>query len=107
MVSRPDSQLLHHPTLADDEPGQKATGLDCFLNQNRPCGPDCMAFTAPPEGQDYQDQQWAHCMLLVNAHRGGKHLVVLASLGTELSKKAKTEAADRARAQQPAPPKVG
>lgn len=91
--------------MVDDEDVRK-NGLVCFLNNDRPCGPDCMAFAEPPEGADYQGKQWANCMILVNAHRVGKHLPILCSLGNELVKKAKNEAADRARANQPPPPVV-
>ena len=90
-----------HPT-----PEKPATGLVCFVDQKRLCGPDCMAWDNPPEGPDFQDRQWANCMLLVSAHRGGKHLVVLASLGAELLKGSKNAAAERARANQPPPPAV-
>jgi hypothetical protein len=86
------------------EPPSGPNGLTCFLNMERACGPDCMAFDAAPEGPDYKDRQWANCMLLVNAHRGGKHLIVLAQVGAEIVRKAKTEAADRARINQPPPP---
>ncbi len=54
-------------------------GLTCFLDSGRICGPDCMAYQQPPSGAEYQDQQFAQCMLLVNAHRTAKHLVILAS----------------------------
>ena len=80
--------------------------LLCFMDKNRVCGPDCTAFGAVPEGADYRDQQWANCMLLVNAHRTGKHLAIVATLGMEFMQRSKNEAADRARANQPPPPKV-
>lgn len=99
----PIEPLYHHPTLKEDNPED---GLVCFLDVARPCGADCMAWDARPEGPDYADKQWANCMLLVNAHRGGKHLVVLASVGSDLLRKAKNEAADRARTNQPPPPGV-
>ncbi len=57
----------------------------CFLAQERECGPDCMAYLAtPPEGAAYTGQQWARCLLLVNAERSGKHLIVLADIGSKL-----------------------
>lgn len=92
--------LPDHPNLKED------SGLVCFLDVTRPCGSDCMAWDAPPEGPDFQDKQWARCMLLVSAHRGGKHLVILAAQGAEALKSVKNRAADHARANQPAPPKV-
>jgi hypothetical protein len=85
-------------------PRSEPTGLYCFLNDARPCSAECMAYDAAPVGDDYKDKQWANCMLLVNAHRGGKHLIVLASLGAEVLHKTKTAAADHARTNQPPPP---
>lgn len=79
-------------------------GLRCFKSQSRACGPDCMAYIRTPPGPDYVDQQWANCMLLVNAHRTGKHLVVIAAALGEQNAKAKTALADQARANQPLPP---
>jgi hypothetical protein len=81
-------------------------GLTCFIDRQRLCGPDCMAWSARPEGPDYKDQQWANCQVLVAGHRGGKHLVVLASQAGELLRVFKNGAADQARANQAPPPKV-
>lgn len=97
-----------HPNMRDDEEAQGPTGgLYCFMNCDRVCGPDCMAFLpdAPPQ-EDYRGQPWAHCLLLVNAHRGGKHLAVLASTAADISSRARKEAADRQRVSQPSPPTV-
>ncbi len=80
------------------------SGLFCFLNRERYCGPDCMAYISRPDGSDYVAQQWANCMLLVNAHRAGKHMVVIASTLGEQNAKAKTAAADLVRTNQPPPP---
>lgn len=95
-----DKPAPHHPTLREED---RKNGLYCFLNDKRACGADCMAFIAAPDGADYRDQQWANCLLLVNAHRGGKHLIVLASAAGQAIQNAKNEAADRVRTQ-PGPP---
>lgn len=64
--------------MADDDP--PAGSLGCFIRQERLCGPDCMAFMpARPQGDSYNGQ-WANCMLLVNAERIGKHLVIVVDL---------------------------
>lgn len=61
-------------------------GLACFMNQDRICGSDCMAYLPQaPEGDWYKGEQWAHCHLLVNADRAGRHLVVLANVGSKIS----------------------
>jgi hypothetical protein len=65
-----------------------------------------MSFVQPPEGPDFKDQAWAHCLLLIAAHRSGKHLTVLAAQGSELLKHLKISAADSARKNQPPPPAV-
>ncbi len=54
------------------------SGLYCFKDSTRVCGADCMAFSAPPDSPDFKGQQWAKCKLLVDSHRTGKHLVILA-----------------------------
>jgi hypothetical protein len=95
---------LHHPNVRT-EPESK-TGLYCFKDSARPCAAECMAFITPPDGPDYKDQQWARCLILVNEHRMGKHLVVLAAGVGELLQIRKKAAADVARTNQPAVPPV-
>jgi|YNPBryBLVA2012_1023415.scaffolds.fasta_scaffold01093_5 hypothetical protein len=71
--------------MQDDEV-KNTTGLFCFQNAERECGPDCMAYASVPvEGADYQrpdgtPHQWARCMLLVQQHKVAKHLVFIANL---------------------------
>lgn len=97
---------LHHPNHLDGEP-LKENGLMCFLDCTRGCSAECMAFESePPEGHDYVGKQWANCIILTNLHKGGKHLVVLASLGDKFLQKAKTEMQDRQRQGQIPPPVV-
>lgn len=58
-----------------------STGLFCYKDQHRPCGPECMAFLPQvPEGATYVGVQWAHCHLLVNAERVGKHVIIIVDL---------------------------
>lgn len=76
---------------ADSDEGQQQTGsIFCFRDGNRECGPDCIAFlpTAPQGDPEYlASPMWMRCHLLVNEHRKGKHLVVIASqLGSLLKK---------------------
>ena len=80
--------------------------LFCFLDHERICGADCMSFVGPPDGPDFKDQAWSRCLLLIAAHRAGKHLTVLAAQGSELLKHLKISAADIARKNQPPPPTV-
>lgn len=80
-------EQVYHPNAI---PG--SAGLGCFIAQERICGPDCMAYLLQaPSGQQYQGEQWAHCLLLVNAERAGKHLVIVVDLvkqGVSLLKQA-------------------
>lgn len=69
-----------------DEEVKPGTGLYCFLNGERECGPDCMAYQGVAiEGPDYttpdgRRHQWAACMLLIHSHKVSKHLVLIANL---------------------------
>lgn len=104
MASLPEEETpyVHHPGMKDDKP---ENGLICFLDQNRQCGADCMSFLVdPPEGIDYRGQQWANCMLLVNAHRSAKHLTILAQVTDTFIQKTRAHVADQARATQTPPP---
>jgi hypothetical protein len=65
-----------------------------------------MAYITAPNGPDYVGQQWARCILLVNTHRTGKHLVLLADAVGQQVKKAAAAIADAARTNQPPPPTV-
>jgi hypothetical protein len=57
------------------------SGLACFIDQHRVCGADCMSYLPQaPEGAAYQGENWAHCLLLVNSERTGKHVVILVDL---------------------------
>jgi hypothetical protein len=103
MAASPEQEpFVHHPNIKQDD-----SVLFCFLDKERPCTAECMAYLGAgelPPGEDYQDKQWPRCHLLVNAHRAGKHLVVLASVLNGMSTKMRNEAADRARTQQTPPP---
>ncbi len=89
--------------MADEE--KKRDELYCFVS-DRLCGADCVAYlTEPPKGEDYAaGEPWTHCLLLVNAQRVGKHLVVLASQGRDLLKHNHVKSADDARAKANAVP---
>lgn len=77
-------QPTEEPEKGEPEAVPEAKGA-CFISQDRVCSADCMAYLQkPPAGVDYIGEQWARCHLLVNMHRGGKHLVVLADVGTKL-----------------------
>ena len=79
------------------------SGLFCYREMARPCDASCMAYeTVVPAGPDFIGKQWAHCMLLVNEHRKGKHLVVLASSADKLVRYED----DKRRLHQPLPPTV-
>ena len=97
-----ETPFLHHPDMKDDDP---RNGLMCFQDQTRECGAGCMAYLVePPEGNDYRGHQWANCMLLVSAHRGAKHLTILAQVTDTFLRTARAQAADQARTAQAPPP---
>lgn len=74
------------------------TDLFCFSDATRPCNSSCVAYLlVQPEGDDYKEQPWAQCLLLVNAHRSGKHLTVLASVASSACKSLHIKIADDTR----------
>lgn len=89
-------EQVHHPEMKECPEPPKGNGLTCWLNQDRLCGPDCMAFSNPPmaKGAEYANKQWANCIVLVSMHQESKHAAILAQ---HLVRAANT----------PAPPKTG
>jgi hypothetical protein len=86
-----DEQTYHPNHLPSSE-----TGPICYRDPIRVCGPDCIAYLAQvPDGEAYKGEQWAHCHVLVNQDRLGRHAVVLVSLlnkDVSLRSKAQAEA---------------
>lgn len=85
----------------DQVPG---SGLFCFKDQQRACTAECMAYVMPPDHPDYKNQQWAHCLELINLHRVGVSALRVSVDVQNLTKLLKGDAAERARANQPKPP---
>lgn len=74
-----DKDQVYHPNMTEKIAGN---GLQCFLNMDRPCGPDCMAYVNPPivKGPDYDGKQWANCLLLTSSQQISKHIVAIANI---------------------------
>ncbi len=75
-------EQVHHPDMMPAPEPEKQNGLMCWLNMERPCGADCMAYVDPPlvKGPDYEGKQWANCIILASLHQESKHVAVLAQL---------------------------
>lgn len=90
---------MNEPFL-EAPPERKADTSDlfCFIRAERPCDASCVAYlVVQPSGEDYREQPWAQCLLLVNAHRGGKHLTILTNTAVSAYNAELTRAADEAR----------
>lgn len=86
------------PANAPPQPPPEPLAGACWLDQHRLCGPDCAAFlTKPPDGVAYQGEGWARCLLLVNADRVGRHLVIITQITDRLERQRRTEVADQKR----------
>jgi hypothetical protein len=95
-IEDPNVPYIEKPDMVDIP--EDRSGLFCFIDSARPCEADCMAYLGVrPEGKDYEGQQWAKCLLLVNAHKTGKHAVSLASQADSLLKHLRVKSADARR----------
>ena len=93
-----DNDMYEEPNAINPDEHEKPR-LMCFKEYSRVCGADCMAFLLDvPREQDYVGKPWAHCHLLLNEHRKGKHLVIIANA------LAKLEQSQRAGQSLPLPP---
>lgn len=93
--------------VEEDTPSMQAEQFGaCFLDQHRVCSADCMAFLAVvPSGDAYIGEMWAHCHLLVQAERTGRHLPIIALGVSQLAKLKQVAQAEHIRRQPP--PSVG
>lgn len=97
-----DSDQAYHPNAVPLESVRKP-GLGCFIDQARLCGVDCMAYLPQvPDQKAYLGETWAHCLLLLNADRIGRHLVVLVDIAKSTAARSAQRQSEAAR-QQPSP----
>jgi hypothetical protein len=95
--------------VAEEEMRPDTTGLYCFLNDERVCGAECMAFITFPKQSDNSElgKQQAHCALLNNADRLGRNVVIAVSMLARAEKKKRSAEADQKRSNQFDPHKHG
>lgn len=75
-----EDELVYHP----EQEALEESGVDrmfCFLDQDRLCGPACMAFLTYPKRSDNSElaDSQTHCSLLLAADRVGRNVTILAS----------------------------
>ena len=79
------------------EDEETTNGLYCFLNPERECGADCMAYTTLPAESPYLADQQKNCTIIVGVERLGRHTGGVLSL-------LKKSSQDAARKEQKPPP---
>lgn len=66
-----DTPYIEPPDELDDD--HEKNGLNCFLNDTRVCGPDCMAYTTAASESPYLNDQQKHCVAIVGIERLGRY----------------------------------
>src|SRR5262245_32565672 len=64
-------------------------GLMCFINPDRQCGADCMAYTTSGSESPYLNEQQGHCAVIVGIERLGRYTGGLLSVMKKESADAK------------------
>lgn len=90
--------------MGDDGQMLPEESLYCFLNSDRPCGADCMAFKTVGQNNERLDSAQQHCVLLSSVERGGNGLNVLAAIAGVWIKDQKIRDADARRTAGAPPP---
>lgn len=70
MATEEDPYIEEPDVLEDDA---ENNGLVCFMNMDRPCGADCMAYTGETSESKYLSSQQKDCIVLVSAERLGRY----------------------------------
>lgn len=65
-----DTPYIVSPDTMDDDP---RNGLTCFMDMDRQCGADCMAWQTFPAESTYLSEDQKHCVLLIAAERLGRY----------------------------------
>lgn len=73
-----DTPHIEEPDELDDD--HEKNGLMCFMDQDRQCGGDCMAFSTSPSESPHLGDQQKHCVLIVGLERTGRYAGGLLSL---------------------------
>lgn len=71
--------------------------LYCFMDHDRPCQADCMAYKTMPDENKHLDPGQQHCVLLDSVEKAGHGLQVLAAVFGTWMKKQQTKEADAKR----------
>ena len=90
----------HDELLEQSEMRPPDTGLYCFLNGDRACNAECMAYVSNPNARSSSselNQQQQHCAIVSGAERTGRGLIMIASGISGLLKKQAINKADKAR----------
>lgn len=79
-----DTPYIEQPHIKDDD--HETNGLNCFLDGNRECGADCMAYISSPPDILGLEGQPANCFLLLSSHQLTHRVGVLAKAVVDASK---------------------
>lgn len=90
-----ETPYIEPPEELDDD--AEKNGLICFMNPDRSCGADCMAYTTFASESPYLNDQQKHCVAIVGVERLGRYAGGLLSLF-------KKSEADARRASKTTPP---
>jgi hypothetical protein len=106
------SPVEEHDVEFPAEAAPEGTGLYCFLDRQRECGPDCMAFLPEPSADKAQtlSLQQRSCTIIVSTERVGRFMGGLVQLGLQRQASADKRAQDEERRRSilnPLPPRSG
>lgn len=89
-----ETETASIPEMRDD------VGLYCFLNSDRPCGAECMAFVTNPIDSKTQELGHAqqHCNIISSIERVGRHLAVIGGVLARQARAAEVKEQDNVRA---------
>jgi hypothetical protein len=88
--------------VPEEETKPRTTGLFCFADSDRACGPDCTAYITYPKRASSSElgPQQDHCILISSFERLGRSVTAIASMQAASLKKQKIAEADRQRQSQ-------
>ncbi len=92
--------FVHPPGELEDD---ASSGLVCFIDSERVCGPDCMAFSVAADGGPALSDEQRRCVLLSAVERLGRHSGLALKAINDAASSAERHRSGRARQNQHPP----
>ena len=81
-----EEEYMESPDVADND-----EVVYCFIDYQRPCSADCVAYTTFPRDNKHLEATQRHCVVIQTAELGARSLNILAGIANQALKENKSD----------------